>query len=683
MGANAEELSQWIVKHPELKGTPAFNTVAKGLEEAVQAEKLQAGQGEFANESVLYERPQVGVGRKLAQSAGKGIVGAFDTLVGAPEAVGRMYQYATTPDMPMPNYPAPLQTALTKAGVFTPEAEFNTPAGRIADVTAQMYTGGGFNPAKTGRILTQKPLFDASKEIGKQVALTGIQGTTAGISAEGLKSMGIDNPLAQFALTGTATTAAGAPFGFRNTASDIANKGLQGVTPEQMQMAKLLQQKAADIGSPITGAEAIAQITGNKALLGTQRFVENAQESAPIMNQFMAGRPAGQENAFKSSVQVIGLPPTSATPYNLEKAGQQVVRGAEQGVTASVEPFYKQGINQMQNLQAGKVLPVMPSEVAALKRNSAIDDAISHVTKDKYSGATGLPATDPRTLDAAKKYLDAQYTKFTDPMAGSLDKTKAANAWGASRELDSYLSAKSPAYAQGSKNFEVAQKTQIGPMKAGPIGQIAEGKVTGETLMPTKPVSLYPADIKRTVDLLRRKDPTAVPSWTRQQLESTFNESTQKLSSGENQFGGPKFAANVTGNKQQRENLRTLVTESSGMQAWKGFEDFLNVMEAQGQRFPANSATTFNEMERQRLGGGIATKLVTPITPSRFTRGIEQLQMGNNAKTLAKMLTDPDSVNKLEELAKTGPKSVRGQILVNSLIGGYLAQKPEITEESK
>jgi hypothetical protein len=92
MGANAEELAQWIVKHPELKGTPQFNTVAKGLEEAVQSEKLQAGQGEYAGESVLYEKPQVGVGRKLAQSAGKGITGALDVLVGAIPAVGNMYQ---------------------------------------------------------------------------------------------------------------------------------------------------------------------------------------------------------------------------------------------------------------------------------------------------------------------------------------------------------------------------------------------------------------------------------------------------------------------------------------------------------------------------------------------------------------------------------------------------------------
>ena len=681
--ANASDYAQWIVANPNKKGTAEFNTVAKAYEEAKAQETLSSGQDEYANESVLYERPQASVGRKLAQSAGKGVVGALDTLIGAPEAVGRMYQYATNKDMPMPTYPAPLQTALTKAGVFTPEAEFNGPAGRIADTVTQMYTGGGFNPMKTQKLLTAKPLFEASKDVAKQVALTGAQGLAAGGSSEALKSIGVDNPLAQFALTGGATAAAGAPFGIRNTASDIVNKGMQGVTPEQLKMAQLLQQKAASMNAPITGAEAIAQVTGNKALLGTQRFVENAQESQPTMNQFMTGRPQGQRQAFQSSVEVMGAPPSSATPIQLQQAGERVVRGAEKGVTQSVAPFYQQGQNEMLNLQAGKALPVMPTEVAALQRNPAISDAIDHVTKNAYTGVQGLPATDPRVLTAAKVYLDAQYSNFLNKTAGSLDKAKAGNAWGASRELDSYLSAKSPSYAQGSKNFEVAQKTQIEPMKAGPVGQIAEGNVGADVLMPNKPVALYPADIKRAVNLLRRQDPEVVPSWTRQQLEAVFNESAQNLQGGPNQFGGPKFAANVTGNKQQKDNLRTLVTESSGMQAWKGFEDFLDVMEAQGQRMPANSATTFNEMARQEMGGGLATKLATPLTPSRLTKGLEQWQMGNNAQTLAKMLTDPDSVNKLEELARTGPKSAKGQILVNSLIGGYTAQKPEITEESK
>jgi len=679
MGAESEELAAWIVKNEKLKGTPQFEVVAKGLEEAIQAEKLQGGQNEYTGESVLYERPQVGVGRKLVQSAGKGVVGALDTLIGAPEAVGRMYQYATNKDMPLPNYPAPLQTALTKAGVFTPEAEFNTPIGRIADTTTQMYTGGGFNPMKTQKLLTAKPLFEASKDVGKQIALTGAQGITAGGTSEWLKSSGIDNPLAQFALTGGATMAAGAPFGIRNTASDIVNKGLQGVTPEQMQMAQALQKRAADMGSPITGAEAIAQITGNKALVGTQRFVENAQQSQPTMNQFMAGRPQGQRQAFQSSVDVIGLPPTSQTPFNLQQAGQQVVRGAEKGLTASVDPFYQQGFKQM------GILP--ESEVATLKAKpkvgDAINDAIDHVTADAYSGVKGLPANDPRVLNAAKIYLDAQYRKFSDPLAGNVNAAKAGNAFGGSREIDAYLNSKSPSYARGSQNYETAQKTQIDPLQRSPVGQIAEGKVSGDVLMPSKPVSLYPEDIKRTVDLLRRKNPEAIPSWTRQQLEANFNEAAQNLQGGPNQFGGPKFAANVTGNKQQKDNLRTLVAQGSGMQAWKGFEDFLEVMEAQGQRMPANSATTFNEMARQEMGGGLATKLTTPLTPSRLTKGLEQWQMGNNAQTLAKMLTDPDSVKKLEELARTGPKSAKGQILVNSLIGGYISQKPEITEESK
>lgn len=679
----AADYAEWIVKHPEKKGTAEFETVAKAYKEAKAQESLATGQEEYAGESVLYERPQVGIGRKLTQSAGKGITGALDLLIGAPEAVGRMYQYARSPDMPVPTYPAPLQTALIEKGVFTPEAEFNTPAGRIADVATQMYTGGGFNPMKTARTILQKPPFDATKEIAKQVALTGTQGIAAGGTSEALKSIGVDNPLTQFMLTGGATAAAGAPFGIRNKPADIVNKGLQNVTAEQLRLADLLMKRSAEIGAPITGAEAIAQVTGNKSLLGTQRFVENAQESQPIMNQFMTQRPAGQRQAFESSVQVMGAPPTSATPLALQQAGQQVIRGAEKGVTAKTAPFYKQGESEMLNLQAGKVLPVMPTEVAALQQNSAIADAIDHVTKNAYTGVQGLPPTDPRVLTAAKVYLDAQYNNFSKNVSSSQDKAKAANAWGASRELDTYLSSKSPAYAQGSKNFEVAQKTQIEPLKAGPVGQIAEGNVGAETLMPQKPVALYPADIKRAADLLRRKDPQALPSWTRQQLEAVFNETSQNLQGGQNQFGGPKFAATIAGNKQQRDNLRTLVTETSGMQAWKGFEDFLQAMEAQGQRLPANSATTFNEMARQEMGGGLATKIATPLTPSRLTKGLEQWQMGNNAQTLAKLLTDPDSVNKLEELAKTGPKSAKGQILVNSLIGGYTAQKPEITEESK
>ena len=652
-----------------------------GITPNMYAEEVATGRTESILNPKANERS---VGNVMLQSLKKAGLGIGDIVGGAPQDVANIYNYATTPNAPLPTKAMPLTNYAAKQGFITPQNEPNTPVLKAIDFTTQLGASGGINPMALTRAAMNKTASEGAKDIAKQFARTGAAGVVGSATEQGMESLGA-SPVQQMVGTGLIMAGTGAlTGGVRSTPSDIVNRGLKGVTSEQLKLAELLQQESYKLGAPITGAEAIAQVSGNKSLAGTQRFLENASPSQGTMNQFMAGRPEGVKKGFNVTVEGISPEiPTSATPRNLETAGKQVIRGAEQGVTSSVEPFYQEGINQMKNVSAGKVLPVMPSEVVALQKNPAIEDAINHVTKDPYSGVKGFSSNDPKVLDAAKKYLDAQYTKYTDPLAGSLDKTKASNAWGASRELDSYLSAKSPAYAQGSKNFEVAQKTQIEPMKAGPVGQIAEGKVGAEILMPTKPVSLYPEDIKRTADLLRRKDPNALKDWTRQNLESTFNETTQKLVGGENQFGGPKFASTIAGNPQQRKNLEALITESSGKQAWQGFEKFLDVVEAQGQRMPANSATAFNEMTKSELSSGPVSKTLTALKPSNVVAWAENMQLGKNADMLAKMLTDPDSVSKLEELARTGPKSAKTQALVNALAGSYISQKPEITEESK
>jgi hypothetical protein len=681
--ANANQYAEWLVANEAKKGTPEFETVAAAYREADAEEKLQSGQ----YESVLGGNKDASVPRKLSQSMLKGVSGLGDLVLGGPENFKRLYQYATTEGMPVPRASTPSRTFLTEKGILTPEAEFKSPVGRVAGFTTELMAGGGINPFSMTKAVATKPLLPASREIGSQIGRTAFQGIAGGSTSELMNSIGINSPVAQFLATGGAMTAAGVPIGgVRSTPADIVNRNLKGVTPEQMRMADLLQKDSTRMGMPLTGPEAIAQVSGQRGLTSTQRFLEQAEPSQGTMNQFMAGRPAGVEQGFGNVMQSVSpRAPTSATPFNLQQAGKNVIRGAEKNLTASVDPFYKQGMTEMQTLQTGKPLPVLPSEVAALKSNKelgpAIQDAITKVTQDSYYKVKGLPESDPRVLNAAKIYLDTQYKNFSKTMSDSEDAIKAGTAWGASRQLDSYLSSKSPTYAQGSRNFEIAQKTQFDPMQRSPVGQIAEGKVGRDVLMPPAPVSLYPADIKRTADLLRRKDPAALPDWTRQNLEGIFNETTQKLSTGDNQFGGAKFAATIAGNKQQRDNLRTLVTETGGMQAWQGFEKFLDVAEAQGQRMTANSATSFNEMIKNELGTGIASKTLTMFKPQNIVNWAENLQLGRNANMLAKMLTDPDSVAKLQELARTGPRSAKAQTLVNSIAGGYIAQKPEITEE--
>lgn len=675
MGANSEELATWIVKNEKLKGTPQFETVAKGLQESLQAEKLAAGQAENYGESVLYNKPEsekVGVGRKLAQSVGKGVSGVFDMVLGAPENYKRLYQYATTEGMPVPRPAAPLQTYLTEKGVFKPEAEFNTPIGNVAGFTAEMMGGGGFNPKTAASSLIKKPMREASMDIAAQFGRSTLQGATGGTTSEILKEAGIESPVAQFLATSGSMGVAGTPTAMRSTGADLVNKSLKNVTPEQLKMADILMKKSYSVGSPITGAEAIAQVTGGNSLTGVQRVVENSTAGAPAMESFMAGRPQANRNAFSVTVEGISPDaPTSRTPINLKQTAGKVVKGAEQSLTENVNPMYK---------QAEKLAVYPEPNVLA---NPKIQEAVEKVTSTAKYGVKGGNPNEYKTLIAAKKFLDDEYAEQMNAVTG-LKKGAGEITATAANELSGYLKENSPAYKRGATDYQTAQVRQLGPMREGVVGQLAEGANPAQTLMPAKPEALYAADLKRTAELLRRKDPKALPEWTRQNLESIFNETTQNLVGGENQFGGAKFAATIQGNKQQKENLRTLITESAGMQAYQGFENLMDVLEAQGKREAAGSKTAYNQMiQEQMQGGGIGNIPTTVFKPSKIANMWDQFRFGQNAEMLSKLLTDPNSVEKLKELSRTKPSSAKSQVIVNSLVGGYISTKPEITEESK
>lgn len=684
--ANSEQFADWIVKNQQLKGTPQFNTVASALQETLAAEQVGAGQAEQYGENVLYEKPQVGVGQKLLQSGIKGVAGAIDLVAGGPENVKRLAQYATTPGMPVPPPASPTQTFLTKAGVLTPQAEFNTPIGRVADFTTQLVTGGGVNPYTAGRSLISKPLAEAGKDISRQFARAGGQGLVGGATSEALTSAGIESPVAKFLATGGAMGAAGLPFALRHTAADVANQATRNVTPEQMSQAQELVKRSYSLGSPLTGAEALAKVTGASPLTSVQRIVENSPQSSETMATFMAQRPEANAQMTANALRNISTQPVSSqTPIRLQQAGQNLISGAEKGLTESVSPFYKQAAVDLSTA-------IIPSEIKVLQQNNVIKNAIDHVITDDLSGAKGLKPSDPAALISAKKYLDAQYTRLSNKNLESYDKEKAANVFGATVELNNYLKAKSPVFAQGSRNYQIAQEQQIQPIKAGPVGAIAYGAGLPEELiaqqskvmMPNAPRATTPSDIRRTVDLLRRKDPTIMKDWTKQNLEGIFNETAQNSQVGPNQFGGAKFAATLRGNKQQADNLKALITESAGMQAYQGFDKVLDVLEAQGTRQGGGSMTSFNQQFQKELSEGgplAAAKLI--FKPSEVATKYEEWQLGKNTKKLANMLTNIDSIEQLKELARTGPRSAKAQTLVNSLLGGYISTKPQITEEQK
>jgi hypothetical protein len=698
--ATADEYASWIVKNQSLKGTPQFDTVAKAYQEAKAEETVSAGQqGIEGNKvSVLTGEPlreEAGTGRKLAQSALKGVAGFGDLVVGGPENYRRGYEYFTTPDMPTPRMAAPIQTYLKEKGIITPEAEFNTPVGRVADFTTQLATTGGIRPqniVNAGKSLMSssslKPI-DSFARLGKNVGFTGTTGVLGGSTLEGVKSIGVDNAYVQMIAPSLVMALGGSAIASRGTPSTIVNDAIKGMNPQQLQAADALVKLSYSKGAPITGAEAIAQVMGGNRLTSTQRFVEQQPQgnSAQVMADFLRKRPEGNRNMFE--VTVGGVSPFSSfdeAPVKLQQTAEKTVKEAKSFRTKATEPYYK---------QTEKNLIVLDSDVKGLiggPSGDAIADAINHVITDPYSGAKGLKQNDPKTLIAAKKYLDAQYKNFSNTFGNTFDDTKAGFAYGGSRQLDDFLAQKSPSYAEGRTGYQQLSQDVVKPLESGRVGQLGKPlesseqgiRAQSDILMPKSPRATSPDDIRRTVEILRKQDPVVVQDWTRQNLKGIFDETTKDLTGGQNQFGGSKFAVTVAGNKQQRDNLRALVTSSSGMQAWKGFEDMLDVLQAQGQRLPANSATSFNVMAAQQMGeGGMGALPATVSQPSKIAKLYESWRIGNNSEMLARILTDPNTIKKLEELAKTKPNSLKAQTIVNSIAGGYIGQKPEITEEKQ
>jgi hypothetical protein len=372
--------------------------------------------------------------------------------------------------------------------------------------------------------------------------------------------------------------------------------------------------------------------------------------------------------------------PNAAVPGRLQAAGENLIRGAEKSLTENVSPLYQ---------KAGSVSVYPAPDILA---NPKIADAVKAVRSTSEYGVKGAPTNSFETLIAAKKYLDDEFSTQTNAISG-LKKGASGVTGKAVDELSAYLKEMSPEYAKGAKNYATAQKTQIQPLKQGLTGAIAE--TTGipeamigqqsQILMPKNPKATMPEDIKRTVELLRRKDPTVAADWTRQELQGAFNQAARDKVSGGNQFGGANFAANITGNQAQKDNLKALVEASAGKGTWQGFENMLETMQAQGQRVPAGSATTFNNLLTQEMesgGKGAFMKYVTSL-PTMAREGIQAWELGKNTEMLAKMLTDPKSVEKLNELAKTKPDSRKARSIVNSVVGGYVGQKPELTEENK
>lgn len=458
-----------------------------------------------------------------------------------------------------------------------------------------------------------------------------------------------------------------------NAAGAAVSRATRGANQAQIDAAEALFQEAQRMGVPITRAEAVQHVTGGATNLGNlQRVVEGSGELRP----FMAARPGQVEDAARAQFGRVG--PAAPDPSSIGPAIGEAALGTVQDVNTAINrttrPLY----------QAAELDRVPASQYQRLAQDPRYDNALQTIRNHPEIGPelAHLPDNAVTVVDQVKKLLNTR--SEVTPVADATERYLASLRGTAGTNATNAGTTASPAYAQALAEQTRLREQYLNPLMAGPIGKLAKSDVPTKraitALFPENPLPNSQQEVGQAVAAMAHRNPGATRQLVRTHAESVFNEATQRLQSGANEFGGAGFVAALRGNPQQAANLEAAVTALRGGQAWQGFDRFLNVLEAQGSRQRIGSQTAFNQEVQANLktGGTVAEALSSVASgglkiPSKINQRIEQWRMGGNVAEIADILTNPAAAQLFRQLATAPANSARAGAIVTRL--AYLADR--------
>jgi hypothetical protein len=398
-----------------------------------------------------------------------------------------------------------------------------------------------------------------------------------------------------------------------NAAQAAVGQAARGATAAQVDQAEQLFQAGQQMGVPITRAEALQHITGGATNLGNlQRVVEGSGELRP----FMAQRPAQVDAGAR--VALDNLTPAAANPSELGpavgQAAQGTVRDVTQAINAHTRPLYQAAEAQSIGPQVHNALmgdPLYVQTLQEVRNNPALNRTIANLPDDSVG-----------VVDLVQRRLREHGENAAIPGQASTSNLAAAN-YGDARTAPiaaaETVTGSRPGvqgtYEAARAQQEALRQQYLQPLMNGPVGRLAQNdlptKKAIEILFPSNPLPHSQQEIETAVRAVAQRSPQAATQLVRAHVESVFNEAVQRLQSGANEFGGAGFAAVLRGNPQQAANLEAAITALRGGQAYQGFDRFLNILEAQGNRQRIGSQTAFNQEVQKNLkqGGTVAEAL--------------------------------------------------------------------------
>lgn len=637
---------------------------------------------------------KVGVVEDVAKSGASGLARGTAGLVGLPgtiagvlrkgadiaadQTVGRAVNYAKTGSFEAPSPPPTIEAMRQNSILNVPDPSEVISGEALTDLAAKAVPGIKYQPQTTAGEYARtvgefapgllSPGSMAQRVVGGVLA-PALLSETAG---QATKGTALEQParVAGALIGGVSGTLATRP----STAEAALSAGMRGVDETTITAAGQLMQQAQARGIALTWPEAVAQASngGGRGMTNMQRVVEGSQGGGDIMGGFMAQRPAQIEGAARR--EFSGIAPQSQAPSTLGPAvgaaAESRINDVRGAINTATDPLYS----------AAEKVTLSPQDMARVRALPGYKEAADTVrnTPQLARYVQGLPEDSVGFLNEVKKQLDASSKASASPINVQQNMQVSAGYGLDAGAVRQAAEAASPGYARALAVQQAARQQFLEPLLQGPLGRIADKSIETRqaisALFPTNPLPGSAGEISDAVSALAKKNPMAARQLVRAHVESVFNESTQALQSGANQFGGAGFVATLKGNPQQAENLSAAVRGVAGPDAAKGFDTFLDVVSATGQRQRMGSPTAFNQelQDVLRRGGAIGEAANIAATggiklPGKIKDVYDQWRLGKNTEQIARLITDPNALPLFRRLAQEAPGSSRAQAMVARL----------------
>lgn len=447
--------------------------------------------------------------------------------------------------------------------------------------------------------------------------------------------------------------------GAARSGANIAMRGAaEGVTPQQLELAAQLRQRARTMGIDLTNAEALQQVTNGGTGLGRLQRVVEGQTSrmAPMFGQ----RPGQVEQAIAGELNRLGpsVEPSMLAGQSQAAAGG-VLRRMNRRVNESASPFYDALPGQTVDEGAMAFLNSDPTYQAASRQLMG---------QPELAALAPAPPNDLSTINRVIQQMD-QLEEAATPAIGNTQANRTLSSQrGESGEIAKEIAAQaSPDYRMALQTGATGRAAFVDPLARGPIGTIAgqsdvRPNLVGQTeaLFPAQPFEGQAAETAQALGLMGEIDPTVGGPLVRQHLARQAMEAQQALATGDNQFGGANFAARAFGNPEQRRTVMGAIDATAPPPSPLAFPplnpnvpqampsdpmaQLVEVLQATGQRARAGSETAFNQEIQQQLRGGnlasgsVRAGLNIPGIPGQLAKGVDDFVARRNAETLADLL---------------------------------------------